>query len=558
VTDQLVDCFTTDESAAIEPIDISVIPDAELSGLTVTNWASIGTGDSEDDAEPPEPQGCTAAGICDSLQNIVVAPAGFIIGKSQPVPPLEAGKRSVYTLSVTTDDAAAITAEVKDQLPDGMTLISVTSQTTTSWNCTIDPSNLISCTGSITSAQVEIIAVEVQVDQLLSNQTVVNYASVGVDDSDSGGAPDPGPECDVPGLCASSSSMVEDREKIEDAVEEDVRAFMASRLDRLASHLSKGSRLQQFRNTECGASYGGALNAEGTESDLRADGAVTASYRGGAGSVVPTADAPQEQCGSINLWSELEFNYVDGEGGAASQTALATVGVEYLITPSFLAGLRATFDFTDFDLEGASEANSHIRGVGWLAGPYISAEIVRHVFLDASIGYGNSSNDYAGEYAGIDLDGDFTAQRIVATASLTGEFESGDFLFLPGASVIYGREWSESFIVTGAASGPTAIDSQIVELGRVSARLETVYRTSAGDGHPLDLFLAPLVSYDFLRSGGEEIDGILGSSAVRAGVEGGFRYTAGNFGAGLLAGYDGIGAPDWAAYRGEFSLNYTW
>ena len=558
VEGQLVDCFTQDASADIEPIDIDVLPDAELSGLDVTNWASIGTGADEDDAEPPEPQGCTAAAICDSLQNIIVAPAGFIIGKSQPVPPLEAGKRSIYTLSITTDDASQIAAEVKDQLPDGMSLVSAVSQTTTNWNCSVDALNLITCTGVITNAQVEQIAIEVEVDQLFGTQTVVNYASVGIDDSEAGGAPDPGPECDVPGLCASSSSMAEDREEIEDAVEEDVRAFMASRLDRLASHLNKASRLQQFRNTECGASYGGALNADGTESSLRADGAVAVSYRGGAGSIVPTADAPQEQCGSINLWSELEFNYVDGKSGAVGQTALATVGAEYLITPSFLAGLRVTFDFTDFDLEGVSEANSRIRGVGWLAGPYFSAEIVRHVYFDAFIGYGNSSNDYEGEYAGIDLDGDFAAQRILATASLTGEFERGDLLFRPSAAVTYGREWSGSFIVTGAASGPTTIDSQAVELGRVSARLETVYRTSVGDGHPLDLLLVPIVSYDFLRSNGEEIEVILGSSDFRAGVEGGFRYAAGSFGAGLLAGYDGIGAPDWAAYRGEFSLNYNW
>jgi len=379
-----------------------------------------------------------------------------------------------------------------------------------------------------------------------------------VDDSESGGAPDPGPECDVPGLCASSSSMVEDREKIEDAVEDDVRAFMASRIDRLASNLKNASRLRQFRDTECGASHGGALNAEGTESSLRADGAVSASYRGGAASVVPTADAPREQCGSINLWSELEFNYVEGNGGAASQTALASVGVEYLIMPSVLAGLRATFDFTDFNLECASEANSRIRGVGWLAGPYISAEIVRHVFLDAFVGYGNSSNDYKGRYSGIDLKGDFAAQRILATAALTGEFERGDFRFLPSAAVTYGREWSEGFIVSGAASGPTAIDSQTVELGRLSARLEAVYRTGDGHGIPLELFFAPTVSYDFLRNSGEEIEDIIGDSAFRAGVEGGFRYTAGNLGAGLIAGYDGIGAPDWSAYRGEFSLNYTW
>ncbi len=68
----------------------------------------------------------------------------------------------------------------------------------------------------------------------------------------------------------------------------------------------------------------------------------------------------------------------------------------------------------------------------------------------------------------------------------------------------------------------------------------------------------PQVTYDFARDGGDEVDALLGGSDWRGGINGGFRYAEGRFGANLTVGYDGIGVSDWSAYSGELQLSYVW
>lgn len=548
----LITCKRKGPFAGSSDISVVTLPGASLAGTTVTNWTSAGTGPDEAAAQPPEPYQCTEPSVCDSLERFV-ASSGFTIAKSQPSPELAVGKRSVYTISVTTDDSGTAT-EVKDQLPVGMTLVAARGK---GWSCEVQAGNLLTCGKSFAAGKTEKIEVEVEVGPSLNNKRVTNYASVGPQ----GQAPQPGPKCAASSearFCASSTAKVSDiRDRISKAVEEDVQAFMASRLDRLVSFAGRGSRLQHFRNTQCGWNHEGALNGEGTEKSAQFDGAASFDLRLPGKMVVPTADAPPEQCSGLNVWSELEFDYVAGREGASSQTAMATVGLEYLLTPSILAGVRATFDYTDFDMDGASEANSQITGQGWFAGPYVSAELVQNIFLDAFLGYGTSWNDYTGRFEGFDLAGEFTTQRLLAGATLTGQFESGAFLFSPSAGVAYGKEWSDSFSVDNDRLGSTSVDGKAVELTRLSAEFETTYRTTVGDGNPFEVFVAPTITYDFFQNAGEEADDILGGD-LRGGVDGGFRFSDENFNMSLRVGYDGIGLQDWGAYKGEVQFNYTW
>jgi hypothetical protein len=517
----------------------------------VTNYAAV---DPAGGTNPPTPgPGCTDATSCTENTAVVGSLPSLQISKSQPVPALEVNKRSVYTISVTTD-ADEFLAEVKDQLPDGLTFVSANGD---GWSCAADARNLVTCSKTIASGSTELIGVEVEVTGAANDKEVTNYASVGPE----GRAPQPGPQCAAdskPELCAESTATVSDiRNRIADAVEEDVQAFMASRLDRLVSFAGRGSRLQHFRNTACGMNHGGLLNGEGTERGAVFNGAASIDFRPGTGQVVPAADAPPEQCSGLNIWSELEFDYVAGRGSANSQTAFATVGIEYLLTPSILAGVRATFDHTDFDLSGASEANSKIVGQGWFAGPYVSAEVIHNVFFDAFIAYGTSWNDYSGRFEGFDLDGDFTTQRLLTSATLTGQFERGVFLFSPSAGLAYGKEWSDNFKVQNDELGSTRINGKTVELTRLSGEIETTYRTTVGDGNPFEVFVAPTITYDFFQNAGEEAEDLLGGD-LRGGVNGGFRFADDRFDMSLRLGYDGIGLSDWGAYTGQLQLNYTW
>ena len=503
--------------------------------------------DRDGDPITPVPASCIpSAELTCSESEWTLGLDGFTVTKSQPVSTLAVGKRSIYTLSISTT-GTAVSTDVKDQLPDGMKLISVSS-TGNSWQCATSPANLVLCNKVISSGSPEEIFVEVEVEPHINATTLTNYASVGAE----GAAPEPGTECGSTDYCAISRSTVEEiREKIDDAVEGDVQAFMESRLDRIVSTLEQPSRLRQFRQTACGINKDLSLNGEATSSAPNLNGSSTFSMKGGG--IVPTADAVvPEQCGTYNIWSEMAVSHVDGGDGAASNTALATVGVEYLLTDSLLTGLRLSFDYSDVSFEELSVANSDFIGFGWFAGPYFSAEITSNLFFDGFIGYGTSWNDYQGDFEGLDLEGEFETQWILGNLNLNGKFDTGSFILSPLAGIAYAREWSGSFDVSNAEVGHARIAAQTVELGR----LEAAYPLVEDIDRSLQIFAAPHLSYDFLRTG-DEANALLGESALRGGLDGGVRYSQGRFGANLLLGYEGIGVVDWSAYTGSLEVNYA-
>ncbi len=540
----LVLCQKTISSGTTEEIPVTVSVDPSLEGETVTNYASAGS-----EGRAPEPgQQCTDPSACAENTSDVLPGGNFTLNKSQPVPPLQVNRQSTYTLSVTTD-GENVPVDVKDQLPQGMTLVSAEGD---GWTCQPSDQNLVLCQKTMSKGTTEKIRVTVNVEPQINNQDVTNYASAAAE----GRAPQPGPACstDTGGVCASSASKVADiREKIEDAVEDDVQAYLAQRLDQIIGSFDPQSRLQRFRDTACGVSHDLSMNGEATshEQNLAANGSF--SMKGG---VVPTADVPQAQCGSYNIWTQLDIGYIDGTGSSSATGGMLTAGAEYLLTDYLLAGVRLSLDYSDASFD--SDANSDISGYGWLAGPYISAEIFNNMFLDGFLGYGTSWNDYDGTYENLDLSGDFATQRIAAYLNLSGTYQSGAVLLTPLVGVSYGKEWSDDFKIHNRIVGNTKIDSQDAELGRLKGRVEAGYLITDELNEKFEVFVAPQVTYDMVRNVGDEGDLLLGDGLWRGGVEGGFRFARDRFGANLLVGYDGIGVSDWDAYRGQLQLNYAW
>ena len=263
VGNNLVHCQKSISSAVTEKIYVTVDVAADVVGQNLTNYASAG---GEGEAPVPGP-GCSPNPSCAESGGEVNGPAGYQVTKSQPQPALQVNRQSTYIITVSSD-TPGVEAEVKDQLPDGMMLVSAMGD---GWNCSVDASNLVLCQKTLQSTDPEQIAVTVNVEPALNNQTVTNYASTG----GTGNAPQPGASCTDPGLCASSEAQVADiREEIKEAVQEDVRAFLAARLDNIIGSFDQQSRLQRFRNTACGVSHDMSLSGEATSNhaNLAANG----------------------------------------------------------------------------------------------------------------------------------------------------------------------------------------------------------------------------------------------------------------------------------------------
>jgi uncharacterized repeat protein (TIGR01451 family) len=129
------------------------------------------------------------------------------LAKSAPTPALIFGTNSTYTLTVTNSgNAAATTAQVKDQLPAGLTFVSASG---TNWSCA-NASGLITCNfaaGSIAAVNgTSTISVVVTPLDTASGSSVSNYASI--DPTGGATAPTPGAACAPATSCASNTSAV--------------------------------------------------------------------------------------------------------------------------------------------------------------------------------------------------------------------------------------------------------------------------------------------------------------------------------------------------------------
>jgi outer membrane autotransporter protein len=137
-------------------------------------------------------------------------------------------------------------------------------------------------------------------------------------------------------------------------------------------------------------------------------------------------------------------------------------------------GLALHADFMDDIADDTT-----VEGTGLLIGPYISAEIVDGVFLDASVYYGHSWNDVSTAIFG----GDFETERLLAKASLEGEWAMSEALTLrPKANVFYLHEATGDYTVTNGAGSSITIAGFSTDQFRLSGGGTLEYRMDLGEG----------------------------------------------------------------------------
>ncbi len=222
------------------------------------------------------------------------------------------------------------------------------------------------------------------------------------------------------------------------------------------------------------------------------------------------------------------------------------IGSDYVVSPSLLVGVLVQFD----RLRQTSHVlSSDVEGWGWMAGPYATVRLSQHLFLQGRAAWGRSDNDVSPYMT---YEDHFASTRWLASATLTGRWQTGPWQFRPSASLAYIEDASAGYVDTLGVSIPGVKAT----LGQASFGPEIAYRYVARDRSILEPRVALQGIWSFAGNGVDVVAGIpAGPDELRGKIEVGIRATTpGGLVLDLSGSYDGIGAGDWQAVSGVASV----
>jgi hypothetical protein len=266
----------------------------------------------------------------------------------------------------------------------------------------------------------------------------------------------------------------------------------------------------------------------------------------GSGAARPPAPA------AFDIWVQGTSSYFTNkvlDNRYQGRTNILMSGADYKVMPGLIVGVMAQTDWMD----QSSNLSTSQSGLGWMAGPYISAKLDRNLFLDVRALGGKSSNklDMTDATAGSWTDS-YSTTRVLASAKLTGVYTFDAWRIRPSAELMYFSEHQKAF--TNALG--IDIDSQTVSVGRLNFGPEFGYRMVMPDKTVVEPFVGLTGVWDFARTDAVTTSGIaMGQEGLRGRVEGGLSYSTPS---GIMvrgaAAYDGVGSSTYHAVQGRAAV----
>lgn len=250
-----------------------------------------------------------------------------------------------------------------------------------------------------------------------------------------------------------------------------------------------------------------------------------------------------------DVWVEAYLRRFWSDAASADREGTLGIvygGIDYTLTDDILIGFLAQMDWAQ---ESIGATNTQLDGVGWMAGPYATAQLAEDIFLDIRASWGTSSNDQS--VAGVT--GSFDTTRWVVAAQLSGDWHHEDWRITPIASLRYGSETTESFI---NSAGTTIAGSNAIS-GQASLGPEIGYTYVTERGTAVEPFFALHGLWDFAGNDTITVGAVTANlDDIRAEVELGLstRWMGGAAFRASLA-YDGLGTSDLDAVSGRLWLN---
>lgn len=282
------------------------------------------------------------------------------------------------------------------------------------------------------------------------------------------------------------------------------------------------------------------------------------SYSGAAGSDpagealaeagLVTDPAAGKQIGqNLDVWLEGKYAKFDATGGTGGFAVLHG-GLDYKVSNDLLLGVGAQLDWIGMDTAGGV---GHAEGLGYMIGPYITANLAPGLYVDARAAWGQSFNDVSPYDTYSDST---TGDRALVTAALGGVTNLDALEIRPEARLSWYREQIAGYTDSLNVDIPSVtVETGTLEFGP-TLRLPTVI----ADGVTVAPFLSLSGIWTFAQTNSATaVSGQPGieDADLRGVVEVGLDIdTDGGFSLSASGSYDGIGAGGYEAIGGSLSL----
>lgn len=262
-------------------------------------------------------------------------------------------------------------------------------------------------------------------------------------------------------------------------------------------------------------------------------------------SETPTPPEVPARLGCWDAWAEAHYSSYQDAGDRDGDFAIGYLGVDCQIHSAIVVGLLAQVDWLQDDI-GSIVAETD--GVGWMAGPYMTARLTQNLFLDVRAAWGQSDNDT--DVAGVTASFDTT--RWLIDGQLTGSFSFGDVRISPEISIAYIEEEQAAY----TDSNSNSVAAQTVSAGQLRFGPEVSRLYVLDSGVLVEPHFALRGIWDF-GSKDVTIAGVnYNAEGLRGAAEIGFTVQSPNdFKMHISAKYDGIGVDDYQAYGGQILIS---
>lgn len=250
---------------------------------------------------------------------------------------------------------------------------------------------------------------------------------------------------------------------------------------------------------------------------------------------------------SYDIWMQGKWDHSES-GTSESDLGLLYIGVDYQFSSRFVAGLMVQFDWAD---EVDITNNTVAEGQGWMVGPYIVARLHENLIFDGRIAGGRSDNKVSPMRTYTD---EFTTQRWLLKAKLTGDFEKNNWRFMPHVGVSYLEEEQQAYTDNFGLTIP----QQTVSIGQLTfgPKISTIITNDDGSTFEPHFGIKGIWDFDTTELVNLTTGLVQTTDDLRGRAEGGATWRNPNNGWSLTADiyYDGIGASNFSAYGGGLKL----